>query len=296
MPDALLGEGVRVLVLGSGKIGHEINALGVVEALGAPYELRRVEPRAWYARLAPYGPVDPKDKPGAAGSIFPHPPPDVAISSGRVTVPYMRALKRACGRRVFAVFLQDPRHARSEMDLIWTPEHDSSSRRQRDHDADLAAPVLPGRASRRRGKPRILAAGLASRSSVRGRPRGSQRRQTFHAGRRRAPGRGDPRDRRPGFQRHGDALAPHAARTSRRGSSGARRVAGLRMGWPRRQPLSCDPRARRRRAGDRRQRQHGGRSDRDRRAGAYIRAVGRRIEEARGRDRNAGPDRGGAAV
>jgi uncharacterized protein len=125
MPDALLGEGVRVLVLGSGKIGHEINALGVVEALGAPYELRRVEPHAWYARLAPYGPVDPKDKPGAAGSIFPDPPPDLAISSGRVTVPYMRALKRAYGRRVFAVFLQDPRHARSEMDLIWTPEHDS---------------------------------------------------------------------------------------------------------------------------------------------------------------------------
>jgi mitochondrial fission protein ELM1 len=125
MADALLGEGVRVLVLGSGKIGHEINALGVVEALGAPYELRRVEPRAWYARLAPYGPIDPKDEPGAAGSILAHPPPDVAISSGRVTVPYMRALKRAGGRRVFAVFLQDPRHARSEMDLIWTPEHDS---------------------------------------------------------------------------------------------------------------------------------------------------------------------------
>jgi mitochondrial fission protein ELM1 len=125
VPDALLGEGVRLLVLGSGKIGHEINALGVVEALGAPYELRRVEPRTWYARLAPYGPIDPKDKPGVAGSIFPHPPPDVAISSGRVTVPYMRALKRAAGRGVFTVFLQDPRHARSEMDLIWTPEHDS---------------------------------------------------------------------------------------------------------------------------------------------------------------------------
>jgi mitochondrial fission protein ELM1 len=123
--DALLGEGVRVLVLGSGTIGHENNALGVAEALGALFELRRVEPRALFARLAPYGPVDPRDKPGAAGSIFPHPLPDVAISSGRVTVPYIRALKRAGGRRLFAVFLQDPRHARSEMDLIWVPEHDS---------------------------------------------------------------------------------------------------------------------------------------------------------------------------
>ena len=125
MPDALLGAGVRVLVLGSGKIGHETNALGVVEALGAPYEFRRVEPRALFARLAPYGPIDPKDKPGAVGSIFPQPLPDVAIASGRVTVPYIRALKRVAGERVLAVFLQDPRHARAEMDLIWVPEHDS---------------------------------------------------------------------------------------------------------------------------------------------------------------------------
>src|SRR5271154_3287014 len=125
MPGVLLGEGVRGLVLGSGKIGHEVNALGVVEALGAPFELRRVEPRALFARLAPYGPVDPRDRPGVAGAIFPNPLPDVAIASGRVTVPYMRAFKQAGGRRVFAIFLQDPRHARSEMDLIWVPEHDS---------------------------------------------------------------------------------------------------------------------------------------------------------------------------
>jgi mitochondrial fission protein ELM1 len=42
-----------------------------------------------------------------------------------VTLPYLRALKRAGGERLFAVFLQDPRHARAEMDLIWVPEHDS---------------------------------------------------------------------------------------------------------------------------------------------------------------------------
>ena len=34
MQDARLDEGVRVLVLGSGKAGHEVNALGVAEALG----------------------------------------------------------------------------------------------------------------------------------------------------------------------------------------------------------------------------------------------------------------------
>jgi uncharacterized protein len=125
MTDALLEEGVRVLALGSGTSGHEVNVLGVVEALGAPYEMRAVEPRAPFGWTAPFGPIDPKDRSSAPGSILAPPFPDVVIACGRVTVPYIRAIKREGGERVFAAFLQDPRHARSEMDLIWAPEHDA---------------------------------------------------------------------------------------------------------------------------------------------------------------------------
>jgi mitochondrial fission protein ELM1 len=110
---------LRALVLGSGRIGHEINALGVVEALGAAYELRPVAPRYVYGRLAPWGPNDPRDAAALKG-----PAPDIVIASGRVTVPYMRAWKRA-HPGVFAAFLQDPRWARAEMDLIWVPAHDA---------------------------------------------------------------------------------------------------------------------------------------------------------------------------
>ncbi len=110
---------LRALVLGSGRIGHEVNARGVVEALGGPFEWRAVAPRRLYARLAPWGPVDPRDSQSLAG-----PAPDILIASGRVTVPYVRAWKRA-HPGVFAVFLQDPRWARAEMDLIWMPDHDS---------------------------------------------------------------------------------------------------------------------------------------------------------------------------
>ncbi len=107
----------RVLVLGSGRIGHEINALGVVAALGLPHEMRPVRPRWLYGRLAPWGPADPRDRAAFGGAR-----PDIVIASGRVTVPYVRAWKRA---GAFTVFLQDPRYARAEMDLIWAPEHDS---------------------------------------------------------------------------------------------------------------------------------------------------------------------------
>ena len=106
----------RVLLLGSGRIGHEVNARGVVAALGWPHETRTVAPRFPYARLAPWGPVDPRD-PAAHGAS-----PDIVIASGRVTVPYARAWAR---RGAFTVFLQDPRWARREIDLIWVPEHDS---------------------------------------------------------------------------------------------------------------------------------------------------------------------------
>src|SRR5580704_3407131 len=119
MQDARIVEGVRVLVLGSGKAGHEINGLGVAEALGAAYELRRVVPRAPFLWMSPFGPVDPRER-----AIFEAPLPDIVIASGRVTVPYLRAFKRKAGARLLAVFLQDPRFSRATMDLIWVPEHD----------------------------------------------------------------------------------------------------------------------------------------------------------------------------
>jgi uncharacterized protein len=121
---ALVPAGTRVLVLLSGKAGHETNCLGVAEAFGAPYRTQVVKPRRLFERLAPYGPVDPKDRPGRAGSLLSSPYPDIVIACGRVTVPYIRALKRIGGRQIFAAFLQDPRHGRDDFDLIWTPRHD----------------------------------------------------------------------------------------------------------------------------------------------------------------------------
>jgi uncharacterized protein len=112
--------GVRVLAIGSGKAGHEVNVRGVVEALGGKTEFLSIAPRPLFERLAPYGPMDPRERP----RFLAGPLPDIALACGRATVPYIRALKKAGGPKLFAVFLQDPRVSRSLMDLIWTPEHD----------------------------------------------------------------------------------------------------------------------------------------------------------------------------
>ncbi|HLJ71606.1 MAG TPA: mitochondrial fission ELM1 family protein [Roseiarcus sp.] len=124
MTRALVKDGTRVLILSTGMAGHDVNCLGVAAALGVAYRKIVVAPRRLFRSLAPYGPVDPKDRSGRPGSILAPPFPDIVIASGRSTVPYIRALKREGGRDVFAVFLQDPRYGRREFDLIWTPLHD----------------------------------------------------------------------------------------------------------------------------------------------------------------------------
>jgi mitochondrial fission protein ELM1 len=114
----------RAWVLTDGKAGDEQQCLGVTDSLGIEPELRRVRPRAPFTWMMPWGPIDPGERPSAAGSPLAPPFPDLAVASGRRAVPYLKALKRASGGRTFTVFLKDPRTGSGAADLIWVPEHD----------------------------------------------------------------------------------------------------------------------------------------------------------------------------
>lgn len=117
MQAPLLSPATRVLVFGSGLAGHEANAVGVAGALVPGYATLRVAPRSLFAAAAPWGLADPSD-------FARVPEVDIAIACGRITVPYLRTIKRRSGGRTFTVFLQDPRAWRGSFDLIWVPEHD----------------------------------------------------------------------------------------------------------------------------------------------------------------------------
>src|SRR5665647_1343612 len=119
-----LPAGTRAWVLGSGKIGHEVNCLGVAHELGLDPELRAVRPRLLFQAMAPFGPIDPRDAPRRAGASLRGPFPDIVFASGRTTVPYLRHLKKASQGKTFTVFLQDPRSGPRTADVIWVPEHD----------------------------------------------------------------------------------------------------------------------------------------------------------------------------
>ena len=121
---AQLPKGLRAWILQSGKIGHEVNCLGVAHELGLVPEMRPVQPRPLFAFFAPWGPIDPVESARIPGSPLSGPAPDIVFASGRVTAPYLRAIKRAHPQTTFTVFLQDPRSGPHTADLIWVPRHD----------------------------------------------------------------------------------------------------------------------------------------------------------------------------
>ena len=109
-----------VLVITDGKPGMEVQCLGVAQALGAEPKVKRVAPRWLWRMLAPWGPPDPRDRVGA-------PWPDIAIATGRQSIPCMRALARAAGDETFTVVIQNPKTGSDTADLLCVPQHDRLS-------------------------------------------------------------------------------------------------------------------------------------------------------------------------
>ncbi|MFC4172315.1 mitochondrial fission ELM1 family protein [Microvirga sp. GCM10011540] len=119
-----IASGTTCWVLSDGKAGDELQALSVSEALGLEPEIRRVRPRAPFSWFMPWGPIDPRERPGARNSPLVPPFPDLLIGSGRRAVPYLRFVKRASGGRTYTVFLKDPRIGPNAADFIWSPSYD----------------------------------------------------------------------------------------------------------------------------------------------------------------------------
>lgn len=117
-------ERASLYILTDGKMGDLAQCLGVAERLGLVAQSRIIAPRAPFALLAPWGPIDPKDAADKPGSPLAPPYPDLAIASGRRAAPYLKALKSASGGRTLTLFLKDPRSGTGTADLIWVPEHD----------------------------------------------------------------------------------------------------------------------------------------------------------------------------
>ncbi len=114
-------------VVSDGKLGHEVQSLGVADALDLDVSIKRVDPKGLTRILAPYAPVPRQEQFGTVKGNFSPPWPDVAIGAGRLVVPYMRALKRHAGHDTFTVILLDPKFGYATANLVWIPAHDQKS-------------------------------------------------------------------------------------------------------------------------------------------------------------------------
>ena len=125
MPEALQElAGSSCWIFSDGKAGNDAQTLGVANALSLAVELKSVAPRGVHRLLSPWIGVASREHFGGAGSRFAPPWPRIAMSIGRLTTPYIRALKRRAGPGTFTVILQDPKVSLRTADLFWVPEHD----------------------------------------------------------------------------------------------------------------------------------------------------------------------------
>jgi hypothetical protein len=116
--------GARGWLITDDKVGMAVQARGVADALGLDYEHKEVAPTGLVRLLAPYCRPARSEHLGAPGALFGPPWPDVMIATGRLSIPYIRALGQLAGPHTFTVVLQDPKTGARTADLIWVPEHD----------------------------------------------------------------------------------------------------------------------------------------------------------------------------
>jgi hypothetical protein len=119
----------KIWVLTDSRPGHNHQALGVAEALGWPFAIRRID----YGPLAPLPNIvlgrSTLGLSAAARNALVAPWPDLVIGAGRRTAPVARWLTRR-NPEAFLVHLMWPGSAR-DLDLIAVPEHDRVTDRPR---------------------------------------------------------------------------------------------------------------------------------------------------------------------
>ena len=114
-----------IRIISDGKVGDEVQCVGLAEELGVIPKICTVSPGKPYVWFMPWGPIDPADSKKEEQNPLSRPFPDIAIASGRKTVPYLRKIKSESKGTTFTVYLKDPKTSSKVADLIWVPEHDS---------------------------------------------------------------------------------------------------------------------------------------------------------------------------
>ena len=111
-------------VVTDGKIGMEIQGLGLAEALGFEPAVKRIQVRRPWRWLPPAWIPNPLGTLGPKKDRLAPPWPDILIASGRQSVAVSVAIRYAAAGRCFTVQIQNPAVDPALFDLIVAPRHD----------------------------------------------------------------------------------------------------------------------------------------------------------------------------
>jgi mitochondrial fission protein ELM1 len=111
-------------VMTDGKVGMEVQCIGLAEALGFDPQVKRIQVTKPWRWLPPQLVPNPLAAIGPKGDGLARPWPDVLIASGRQTVAPSMAIRRASGGATFTVQIQNPVVAPAAFDVVIAPRHD----------------------------------------------------------------------------------------------------------------------------------------------------------------------------
>lgn len=108
-------------IITEGMAGTENQCIGIANALGLNYDVKRISLNQPWKSLSPYLGLETKSTFTPALS----PPwPDILIASGRKSIAASRFIKKKSNGNSFTVQVQDPRISAGHFDLVAVPAHD----------------------------------------------------------------------------------------------------------------------------------------------------------------------------
>ncbi len=107
-----------------GKVGMEVQCVGLAEALDFEPRVKRIQITKPWRWLPPRLVPNPLNTIGPKRDPLAPPWPDVLIASGRQTVAASIAIRRASGGRTFTVQIQNPVVDPLRFDVVVAPRHD----------------------------------------------------------------------------------------------------------------------------------------------------------------------------
>lgn len=111
-------------IITEGIAGTENQCIGVAEALGVEYTIKRIKLRAPWKQLSPWLSIGHGSALASGSDPLDPPYPDLVLASGRKSIGLARHIRKQSKGKTFVVQIQDPRINPKHFDLVVVPQHD----------------------------------------------------------------------------------------------------------------------------------------------------------------------------